>query len=286
MSNPGYGNQGSPYSSDPQWNGSSPYQPAQPEQQPAPASDPWAQPAASPYPATPGSGSEYAAPVSGAEYTVPSYSSPPEVAPPSGPPASAPPASVPPASGPPTSVPPAGYGAPGYGPAPTGPIPTGPIPGVHQTAPIPGGEVGPSAYGQQPGAPKKNRLVIVLGAATAVLLVLGLTMSGLFIAKNGEQNDTQARLTAAEDTIAARDSKISTLEKDLTDTKTKLTNTEQQLDGTKDSLGTANADKQVIAQCLKLVIEALDAIGKGDQAKTDQLIKQLDAPCTKAEGLI
>ncbi|GAA3397785.1 hypothetical protein [Cryptosporangium minutisporangium] len=291
MSNPGYGNQGSPYSSDPQWSGgASPYSPGQPSQQgqpnqpdgSTPPSDPWGQPAASPFPATPTSGSEYAAPVSGAEYSVPGYAPAPEAVTPSGPPASAPPASMPPASGPP-----AGYGpTPGYtGQIPTAPIPTGPG-APHLTAPLPGAEVGPSGYGQSPAAPKKNRLVVILGAATALLLVLALTMTGLFIAKNGEQNDTQAKLTAAENTIDARDSKITTLEKDLTDTKTKLTNTEQQLNGTKDSLGTANADKQVISQCLKLVIEALDAIGKGDQAKTDQLIKQLDAPCTKAEALI
>jgi hypothetical protein len=197
---------------------------------------------------------------------------------------------VPPASAPPAGYAPAGYApTPGYaptGPIPSGQYPTGPVPGIgYPTAPLPAGaEVGPSAYGTPPA--RKNRLAIVLGAATAVLLVLGLTMTGLFVAKNGEQNDTQTKLTAAEDTIEARDGKIAGLEKDLTDTKTKLTNTEQQLSGTQDSLGRTNADKQVISQCLKLVIQALDAIGDKDKARTDSLIKQLDAPCTKAESLI
>ena len=78
MSNPGYGN---PYPSDPQAT-------------PTPGGDPWAQPAASPYPVT--SGNEYAAPVSGAEYSVPT-SVPPAAVPP---PASAPPGAPQPASGP------------------------------------------------------------------------------------------------------------------------------------------------------------------------------------------
>ncbi|GAA0243875.1 hypothetical protein [Cryptosporangium japonicum] len=282
MSDPGYGNQNGPYQP------GSPY-PTDPRATPPPAADPWAQPAASPFPATSGTPDEYAAPVSGAEYSVPG------LAPQPVPPTSAPPTAVPghapaPVSAPPPpSAPPhpgvPNYGRPasaGYGPAyATGPIPTGGYP----TAPLPGAaEVGPSAVGRPPGG--RNRLVAILGAATAVLLVVGLTMSGLYIAKNGEQNDTQAKLTAAEKTIEERDSKVSTLEKDLTDTKTKLTNTEQQLDGTKDSLGTANSDKQIIAKCLKLVIQALDAIGKGDKAKTDSLIAQLDAPCTKAEKLL
>ena len=282
MSNPGYGNQNDPYQP------GAPY-PSDPQTPPPPAPDPWGQPAASPYPVTPGSGSEYAAPVSGAQYSVPGYGVTPAAAPPTSvPPGAVPPTSVPPGQGYPASAPPggapvasgppAGY-TPGYA---TGPIPTA---AGYPTAPLPGAaEVGPSGYGRPPAG--KNRTVVILGAATALLLVVGLTMSGLFIAKNGEQNDTQAKLTAAENTIKERDSKVSTLEKDLTDTKTKLTNTEQQLSGTKDSLGTANSDKQVIAQCLKLVIEALDAIGKGDKAKTDQLIAQLDAPCTKAEKLL
>ncbi|MFG1925744.1 hypothetical protein [Cryptosporangium sp. NPDC048952] len=251
-------------------------------------SDPWAQPAASPFPVNPAPGNEYAAPVSGAEYSVPTY--PAQQAPP---PTSAPPGygtpgyAPPPVSVPPTSVPPSSPPPPGYAPAPPGGYATGPIPAVggYPTAPLPGStEVGPSAYGRPPGG--RNRWVVILAAATAVLLVVGLTMTGLFIAKNGEQNDTQAKLTAAEGTLKERDAKVATLEKDLTDTKTKLTNTEQQLSGTKDSLGTANADKQTIAQCLKLVIQALDAIGKKDKAKTDSLIAQLDAPCTKAEKLL
>lgn len=284
MSNPGYGNQNAPYTP------GVPY-PTDPQAQPPSASDPWGQPAAGPYPVTPGSGGEYAAPVSGAQYSQPGYPAPPEAAPATSvPPGAVPPASAPPGGVPVASAPPAGYAsAPpaGYASGPPGGYATGPIPvqGAYPTAPLPGAaEVGPSAYGRPPGG--KNRLVVILGAATALLLVVGLTMTGLFVAKNGEQNDTQAKLTAAENTIKERDSKVSTLEKDLTDTKTKLTNTEQQLSGTQDSLGTANSDKQVIAQCLKLVIEALDAIGKGDQAKTDQLIAQLDAPCTKAEKLL
>lgn len=266
MSNPGYGNQdgpyppGSPYSSDPQWSGGS---------QPQPSSDPWgtAQPAASPYPA---------APVSGAEYPVPGYSTPPEA--------------VPPSSTPPSSSPPASSGA-GYGAAspPAGPppgVPTAPIP--HVTGPISSianTEVGPSGYGRPP-TPGRSPLLVLLAAATAVLLVLGLTMTGLFIFKNNEQNDTKTKLTTAEQTVAERDKKIAALEKDNTDTKARLTTSEQQLKDAQSTLGTTNADKQVISQCLKLVIQALDAINKKDQKRLDTLSKQLDAPCDKAERLI
>jgi hypothetical protein len=207
VSNPGYGNQNGPYQP------GSPY-PTDPQAPQPSVPDPWGQPAAGPYPVTPGSGGEYAAPVSGAQYSVPNYGVPPEAAPPTSvPPGSVPPTSVPPgpASAPPggvpvASAPPAGY-TPGYAPGyATGPIPT--VTG-YPTAPLPGGtEVGPSAYGHSPG--RRNRLVPILGAATVLLLVVGLTMTGLFVAKNGEQNDTQAKLAAAESTIKERGSKVST----------------------------------------------------------------------------
>jgi hypothetical protein len=187
--------------------------------------------------------------------------------------------------GAPNPAPTSGYPAQGYG----GPVypPSSGVPAQpFQTRPIPtGAEVGPSALGPQ-ARPGRNRTVILLSVALAVLLVVGLTMSGLFISKNTEQNQTQDRLAASQADVSDRDGQIKKLQKTVTDETNKRTTAEQRLKGTESSLGSANSQKQTISQCLRLLLQALDAAGKGDKARTAALTKQLDAPCTKAQKLL
>jgi hypothetical protein len=141
-----------------------------------------------------------------------------------------------------------------------------------------------------PPPAKRGAALPLLAGATALLLVLAIVMTGLFIWKNGEQSDTATKLAASEQKydrdVAAKNARISSLQSDLEAAKTELESTKQQLEGTKNRLGTANADKQVISQCLTLVLRFIDAVSKRDTATANSLLAQLREPCNKANALI
>ena len=165
---------------------------------------------------------------------------------------------------------------------PAGPPASGP-PGV---MPPHSGPPGP------PAAQKSGRgpIVPILAGATALLLVLGLVMTGLFIWKTGQQGDTQTKLTASQQKynkdVTDRDQKIDELQGKYDNAQKDLSATKQQLEGTKSQLNATSDEKAVIAQCLKLVFEYIQAVANQNRSQANTLLSALDAPCRRAQVLI
>jgi hypothetical protein len=119
----------------------------------------------------------------------------------------------------------------------------------------------------------------VLAALTGLFLIVSLATGGLLIAKSSDLSASEDTVTSQADDLKKKDSKIATLEGERDKAK-------QDLDGSKDELGTVNADKAVIAKCLKVVFQFFDAIGAGNTGKADAAAKQIDTLCGPAEALV
>ncbi len=287
MSQPGYGN--GPYPPDgPQQGWGGPGQPnhqAPPEQYGAPyGQQPQPgygdqQPAGSPPPAGSGYGDQ---PASGPGYGTP--------------PASGPGYGTPPASGPGYGAPPAS--GPGYGQQQTAPFTPMPASGAPNYGPDQGaagpqhtmalpsvGPGEPTRFGtEQPR--KRGPWIPVLTAATAVFLILAVTMTVMFVTKNGDYNNEKKVAASRQSTIDGQKKKISDLGKRLDSTKKDLDKANKDLSGEQDTNKSLADDKATVAKCLSMLEDALVAAGKNDEKKYRQLVKDLQAPCRKADDLI
>lgn len=131
----------------------------------------------------------------------------------------------------------------------------------------------------------RSRPIVLLGGATAVLLVFGLMMTGLFIFKSNQLAEMNSKVTTAESASTAKDAKVTALQKQLTDLQTRLAHTQQQLTGATQSVATTKANRQAISQCLKLVNQALTTARTGSSNELDAALKKLKAPCARADKL-
>ncbi len=289
MSQPGYGN--GPYPPDgPQqgWGG-----PGQPNQQPPPDQygAPYGQQPPSGYGDQPASGPGYASPPA----SGPGYA---------GQPASGPGYASQPASG-------AGYpnqpaSGPGFGSGPQPTAPFTPMPasgapsygadqgaaGQQHTMALPSMGTGPGApgepsrFGTEQPQRKRGPWIPVLTAATAVFLILAVTMTVMFVTKNGDYNNEKKVAASRQSTIDGQKKKIDDLGKQLDSTKKDLDKANQDLSGAKSTNKSLASDKATVAKCLSMLEDALVAAGKNDEKKYRELVKDLQAPCRKADALI
>jgi len=135
--------------------------------------------------------------------------------------------------------------------------------------------------------------VPILAVATALLLILAVVMTGLFVVKNNDLESTQKDLAASKSqvarqqaTIKENEAKISGLQGEVTKTKSDLAAAQQELSGVKSRLGNTQAEKQVVEQCLRLVFQFIEALADQDRARANALVAQLRAPCDAAERII
>lgn len=205
-----------------------------------------------------------------ASYSLdPSVSAPP-TAPmqPAVPPMSAPPMSAPPMSGPPMSGPPTSYG----------PISAPPVGFPGQPQPV----------GYPPvGGPKKRGVAVPLLAG---LLALAVIAAGVFV---GLYVDKSSKLDKSEKVSAQRQASLDAANKDLESTRNdlkakadELTKAQQDLRGTQADSTEAKRQRDVIGNCLKLLLEALDASSKGDKTTMQNKISEMEKPCNEAQVLL
>ncbi|WP_432836509.1 hypothetical protein [Dactylosporangium sp. CA-092794] len=177
-----------------------------------------------------------------------------------------PPMSAPPMSGPPMSGPPTAYG-------PVSAPPMG----------FPGQPVG-----YPPIQPPKKRGVAV--PLLASLLALAVIAAGVFV---GLYVDKSSKLDSSEKTSQQRQAALDQTNKDLDQTKTdlkakadELTKAQQDLRGTQADSTEAKRQRDVIGNCLKLLLEALDASANGDKTTTQNKLNELEKPCNEAQTLL
>jgi hypothetical protein len=128
----------------------------------------------------------------------------------------------------------------------------------------------------------RSRPIVLLGGATAVLVVLGLVMTGLFVFKSNQQNETSAKLATAQSQLAARDAKVVAARNQLTALQAQLTDAQQRLSGAQQSAASTRTNRQVVRQCLGLVAQALKTARSESASQLDAALKRLKAPCAKA----
>jgi hypothetical protein len=149
---------------------------------------------------------------------------------------------------------------------------------------------GPPPYGMaQPSAPapaKRGVAVPILAAVAVLLLIAAGVMTGLYVNKNNA-------LATANNTIKTRDKTIADREKDLKTTKgdleaktAALDKAQQDLRGTQNESDKNKHDKQVVSNCLKLLLDALDAADKGDKATFDKKLAEMKTPCAEAQVIM
>jgi predicted cobalt transporter CbtA len=131
----------------------------------------------------------------------------------------------------------------------------------------------------------QSRPIVLLGGATAVLLVLGLVMTGLFVFKSNQQTETRDQLATAQAALAARDEKSAAASKKLADVKSQLADAQQQLADAQKAASTTKANQVVIGQCLTLVTKALTTARSGTSNQLDAALKKLKTPCARADKL-
>jgi hypothetical protein len=137
-------------------------------------------------------------------------------------------------------------------------------------------------YGQQP--PAKRGIAMPLFAGLTVLFFLvSAVMTGLYVTKSGAYDRKVADVKAKNTTISARDGQISDLQHQLQGLKDQLDAAGQKQSGTQGQLDEITREKQVISNCLTLLLEALDAASKGDKATATAKANAADAPCTESQ---
>ncbi|HEY3501568.1 MAG TPA: hypothetical protein VGN37_02140 [Actinocatenispora sp.] len=291
MSQPGFG-PGGPYPPDnnnpqqPGWGG------GQPNNQPP--SDPYGQPYGQP--AQPGYGEQPPPP-------GPAYGEQPPAAPGYGeqqPPAAPgygygeqPPTSGAPGFGPPVSGPATPASGPGYGAPVSGGFPPpeqnqfGDGQQQHTTVMPTIGAGGPplpaNRFASNPGERKRGPWIPVLAAAAAVFLILAGTMTVLYVGKSGDLTSEKKVAADRQGTIDDQKSKLDDLNKQLDDTKKERDKAKQDLSGAQNKNTDLSKQRDIIAKCLSLLEQAIVASGKGDEAKTKKLLKELDKPCKEAD---
>jgi chromosome segregation ATPase len=137
-------------------------------------------------------------------------------------------------------------------------------------------------YGQPPPA-KRGVAMPLFAGLTVLFFLVSAVMTGLYVSKsgayNGKVNDVKAKNAA----IATKDGQISDLQKQVAALQGQLDAAGQKQSGTQSQLDEISREKDVIGNCLTLLLEALDAASKGDKATATAKASAADAPCTESQ---
>jgi outer membrane murein-binding lipoprotein Lpp len=137
-------------------------------------------------------------------------------------------------------------------------------------------------YGQP--APRRGRgAMITLTILTVVFFLASAVLTGLYVTKSGAY-DTKVNQ------LKSRDTQIASLNSQITDLNGKVKAAQDQLDaanqkqtGTQNQLDEVTKEKQVISNCLTLLVEALTAANAGDATTAKAKADAAQAPCTEAQ---
>jgi chromosome segregation ATPase len=153
----------------------------------------------------------------------------------------------------------------------------------------------PPGFAPPYGAPAPTggggrRAARILGVAAGLLLVLSVTMTGLYVNKSSDLERTEKRLTAQiserDGTIAANQTEIDKLRAELQTVREKLADTEQDLTGTRNDRDEQARQKQIIATCLDKLTRALAAAATNNKAAYDKATQGLNKVCDEAENYL
>lgn len=184
-------------------------------------------------------------------------------APPTSPMMAHPPMSAPPMSGPPMSGPPVAYG------------PVSAPPGYAQ-----------GGY-QTPGpAPKRSVAVPILASLLALAVIAAGVFVGLYVDKSGKLDKSEKLASQRQTDLTSTQGELEKTKADLKSKADDLTKAQQDLRGTQADSTEAKRQRDVIGTCLKLLLEALDASGKGDKTTLQNKLNEMDKPCNEAETLL
>jgi hypothetical protein len=205
-------------------------------------------------------------------------------------------------SGYPTQPHPGGYPDPNYpqsAPPVSGtPYPAGQYPAQHPAAPYSGAPYSAAPYSGPPMATQpvsgpatgpgpatpggRNRSTIVFAGLTVLLLLVTVVLGVLYGTRTGDYND-------AKSTVATRDAELAALRADLDKAKADLQKTQTDLADSDRALKAAQGDtdelkrqKQVIANCINLLVEAGRASSAGDTATAARKDAEADKVCAEA----
>lgn len=189
-----------------------------------------------------------------------------------------------------------GFPNPATPPPPPAPLPppaaTPAAPAYETTAAIPTGQFSilpPAAPGysqalaQMSGSPygppraRGRSAVVVLSIATALLVIFGGLMLGLYLNERGNLSDTRAdmasQVSEQKTVVAGQQEKLTTEEKETADLKA-------QLDKLKASTADVTAQRDVLTPCMRHFEAMLDAVSDASFRASYQAAK---AACDKAE---
>ncbi|GIJ48280.1 hypothetical protein Val02_51660 [Virgisporangium aliadipatigenens] len=147
--------------------------------------------------------------------------------------------------------------------------------------PISGPVTGPGPGPATPGG-GRNQSTVVFASLTVLLLLVTAVLGVLYGTKSGDYNDEKR-------TVAARDADLAGTRSDLEKTKADLEKTKKDLDAANAALKDSQTDadelkrqKQVIANCINLLIEAGRAQSAGDTATAAAKDAEADKVCDEA----
>jgi hypothetical protein len=194
-----------------------------------------------------------------------------------------------------------GYGAPSYtagtaqmpayadpnvtGYSPYGAQVSGPPVGTPMSGPPTSGM--PAAYGPPPApAAKRGLAVPILASLLALAVIAAGVFVGLYVDKSGKLTKSEKLAADRQTTLTSTNSELDKTKKDLASKADELTQAQQDLRGTKNDSDQAKKERDVIAKCLTLLTQALQAANKGDKTTADAKIKEMDQPCQQAFTII
>jgi septal ring factor EnvC (AmiA/AmiB activator) len=136
----------------------------------------------------------------------------------------------------------------------------------------------------------RGAAIPLLAGTSALLLVVTVVLAALLVGSARDLRSTRTDLAATQQQadaqrqqLATKDRTIEGLRGDVTAAKDDLAATQQELTGTKNRLGDTEADKKVVSDCLKLILQFFDAAGKGDEATARSVLEQANQPCQAAD---
>src|SRR5206468_5449904 len=117
------------------------------------------------------------------------------------------------------------------------------------------------------------------------LIAAGL-MTAMYVDKGSKLDTANTTLKARNSTISTREAEIKQLKSDLQAKSDQLDKSQQDLRGTQTDNEKNKHDKQIVAQCLQLLLAALDAADKGDKATFEKKLNDIKKPCNEAQVII
>ncbi len=178
-------------------------------------------------------------------------------------------------------VPPAAFGA------PPGPYQAQTVP--HPAAGTAAGWAGTPQAGRPAGPTgerSRSRIVPVLAAAAAVLLVLAVVFAGLYANQLGQQGRAEhavaAQLSAKEQALQGKDRQIDDLNQQLTAARADAETARQQMAAGQTKATTQAAQKQSVTRCVQASAAYVDAAARSDVSKARAALAVMRASCPAA----